>query len=170
MERLPIRLNFQSGAAAPSVAGNAENAALSEHPSPAAAWCKRTRLCGTLHLSPEDASCDSCASRHHSGGMRFPSLIRWFWQLASGPRMPGGWSRDFIASSAFLRTPEWRRLRHDALRNSDGRRKLCGWEKHDWVRLHVDHLKPRRTHPHLALDVKNLEVLDDACNEGKGIL
>lgn len=34
--------------------------------------------------------------------------------------------------------------------------------------MNVDHIKPRKTHPHLALDPSNLQVLCDVCNHGKG--
>ena len=33
--------------------------------------------------------------------------------------------------------------------------------------MHVDHIKPRSTHPHLSLDESNLQVLCDDCNVGK---
>ena len=34
--------------------------------------------------------------------------------------------------------------------------------------LEVDHIKPRSTHPELALDFDNLQVLCHDCNQGKG--
>lgn len=33
--------------------------------------------------------------------------------------------------------------------------------------MNVDHVKPRKLFPHLALDVDNLQILCDACNHGK---
>jgi 5-methylcytosine-specific restriction endonuclease McrA len=77
----------------------------------------------------------------------------------------------FIASPAFLQTPEWKRARYDALTNSDGRCQLCGRNKHQLAPgeyLNVDHIKPRKAYPHLALDRHNLQVLCGACNQGKG--
>ena len=35
------------------------------------------------------------------------------------------------------------------------------------VPIHVDHIKPRSTHPELALDPNNLQVMCDDCNLGK---
>lgn len=34
--------------------------------------------------------------------------------------------------------------------------------------LNVDHIKPRKFFPHLALDINNLQVLCSDCNHGKG--
>ncbi len=78
---------------------------------------------------------------------------------------------DWIASRDFLNSPEWRRVRYEALRRNDGRCELCGRNKHQLEPgefLNVDHIKPRRTHPWLALSLDNLQVLDSACNAGKG--
>ena len=84
------------------------------------------------------------------------------WRRAFRPN-PLGWSSGFIASDAFLQTQEWSLLRYQALRANDGRCELCGRGKHQDVWLNVDHVKPRRTHPHLALSLSNLQVL---CNQG----
>lgn len=81
------------------------------------------------------------------------------------------WTAEFIASKAFLQTAEWKRARYDALRASDGRCQLCGRSKHELPPgeyLNVDHIFPRKTHPHLALDPDNLQVTDSDCNIGKG--
>jgi len=32
--------------------------------------------------------------------------------------------------------------------------------------MNVDHIKPRRLFPHLALDLRNLQVLCEDCNHG----
>lgn len=40
-------------------------------------------------------------------------------------------------------------------------------QKHG-VRLNVDHIKPRRFFPELALDETNTQVLCEDCNHGKG--
>ncbi len=34
--------------------------------------------------------------------------------------------------------------------------------------MHVDHIKPRRKYPELALSRSNLQVLCNLCNHGKG--
>jgi 5-methylcytosine-specific restriction endonuclease McrA len=77
----------------------------------------------------------------------------------------------FIARPEFLQTAEWKRARYDALRASDGRCQLCGRNKHQLPPgeyLNVDHIFPRKTHPHLALDIKAMQVLCGPCNAGKG--
>ncbi len=82
-----------------------------------------------------------------------------------------GWTARFIASRAFLSTPQWRRVRYDALRANDGRCELCGRNKHQLPPgeyVTVDHVKSRRARPDLALDVRNLAVLCSADNAGKG--
>jgi 5-methylcytosine-specific restriction endonuclease McrA len=42
----------------------------------------------------------------------------------------------------------------------------CGPKQGVW--LNVDRLKPRKTHPHLALSVSNCQILCSDCNKGKG--
>ena len=45
----------------------------------------------------------------------------------------------------------------------------CGATPDDGVTvICVDHIKPRHTHPALALDPANLQVLCGVCNQGKG--
>jgi 5-methylcytosine-specific restriction endonuclease McrA len=62
----------------------------------------------------------------------------------------------------FLQTPEWRRVRYDALRANNGRCELCGRNKHQLPpgeHLNVDHVRSRKARPDLALEVTNLAVL-----------
>jgi 5-methylcytosine-specific restriction endonuclease McrA len=69
----------------------------------------------------------------------------------------------------FLHTEEWRKLRYQVLRTSDGRCTLCGRSKpKHGVTLHVDHIKPRSGWPELALERTNLQVFCEDCNMGKG--
>lgn len=70
-------------------------------------------------------------------------------------------------SPAFLKTYEWRSLRMLALKNQGARCQCCGATAANGVVIHVDHIKPRKTHPHLALCLDNLQVLCEACNHGK---
>lgn len=71
----------------------------------------------------------------------------------------------------FYRSHRWRRLRVDVLEANRTRYGMlacecCGMvDAGSW---HVDHIYPRSTHPELALDPDNLQVLCDACNIGKG--
>ncbi len=93
-------------------------------------------------------------------------------RLLRGRRYARGWTARFIASPAFLQTPEWRRVRYDVLRANDGRCELCGRNKHQLPpgeHLNVDHIQSRKTRPDLALEVTNLAVLCSADNAGKVI-
>jgi 5-methylcytosine-specific restriction endonuclease McrA len=92
-------------------------------------------------------------------------------RLLRGTRYAHGWTARFIASPAFLQTPEWRRVRYDALRANDGRCELCGRNKHQLPPgeyLNVDHVQSRKARPDLALELTNLAVLCSADNAGKG--
>lgn len=68
----------------------------------------------------------------------------------------------------FLLSWEWKQVRYEVLKSSRGVCLLCGRGRAEGAILQVDHIKPRRTHPHLALDINNLQVLCSACNQGKG--
>ena len=61
----------------------------------------------------------------------------------------------------------WRDVRYKALKAGNGSCCLCGSTVKDGVKLHVDHIKPKSLHPHLAYDLNNLQVLCDCCNVGK---
>ncbi|HEX2554705.1 MAG TPA: HNH endonuclease [Microvirga sp.] len=92
-------------------------------------------------------------------------------RLLRGRRYAHGWTARFIASPAFLQTPEWRRIRYDVLRANDGRCELCGRSKHQLPPgeyLNVDHIQSRKARPDLALELTNLAVLCSADNAGKG--
>jgi len=74
----------------------------------------------------------------------------------------------FVASHEFLQSFEWRRVRMQALKQHGSRCQCCGASPKDGIRIHVDHIKPRKTHPELALSLNNLQVLCEVCNHGKG--
>jgi len=76
--------------------------------------------------------------------------------------------KEFCQTDDFLGSFEWRRVRFEALKKNNGCCELCGRNKHDDIKLNVDHIKPRKKHPELALDVNNLQVLCNECNHGKG--
>jgi 5-methylcytosine-specific restriction endonuclease McrA len=86
------------------------------------------------------------------------------------------WDHDphhdaWVASDDFLRSPEWRRVRYDVLEKNDGRCECCGRNKHQLPPgdyLCVDHIFPRKTHPWLALEPSNLQILCSDENAGKG--
>lgn len=73
-----------------------------------------------------------------------------------------------VAEDSFLLSFEWRRVRMSVLANAHGRCACCGCGANDGAVLHVDHIKPRKRFPDLALDPKNLQVLCEECNHGKG--
>lgn len=77
-------------------------------------------------------------------------------------------SPEYLASADFLTTWEWRTLRMKALVKWGPRCQCCGAEREDGVKIHVDHIKPRATHPEMALDLDNLQILCEVCNQGKG--
>lgn len=84
-----------------------------------------------------------------------------------------GEKRDLLKSSGkddFYSSWERKRVRYEALAKFEHRCQCCGWQPGDTSRgyLVVDHIKPRRKFPSLALDVNNLQVLCNDCNMGKG--
>lgn len=77
-------------------------------------------------------------------------------------------SHAAVNSDAFLSSYEWRALRMLVLKKYGARCQCCGASPADGVRIHVDHIKPRRLFPELALEESNLQVLCEVCNHGKG--
>jgi 5-methylcytosine-specific restriction endonuclease McrA len=69
---------------------------------------------------------------------------------------------------SFYDTEEWKRLRYQALKASEGRCNLCGNSAHGGATLRVDHIKSVRRYPNLRADPSNLQVLCNDCNWGKG--
>lgn len=77
--------------------------------------------------------------------------------------------RESRASQAFLASGEWRRLRMKVIKERGAKCECCGATPADGVTvINVDHVKPRKTHPELALAKSNLQVLCHVCNHGKG--
>lgn len=64
----------------------------------------------------------------------------------------------------FYRTRQWRELRYQAFRLHGNKCQCCSASN---VMLHVDHIKPRSTHPGLELQLDNLQILCEPCNIGK---
>lgn len=73
-----------------------------------------------------------------------------------------------VASTAFLETYEWRKLRMEALKKYGPKCMCCGATPQTGAVMNVDHIKPRKTWPSLALDINNLQILCHECNHGKG--
>ena len=73
-----------------------------------------------------------------------------------------------VSSKDFLSTYAWRNLRIKAL-NLYGRKCMCcGDTPENGAVMNVDHIKPRKHYPELALDIRWLQILCGACNHGKG--
>lgn len=75
---------------------------------------------------------------------------------------------DEVNSDAFLNSYEWRRVRMFVLKRDGAKCACCGATPADGVKMNVDHIKPRKLFPQLALDPSNLQVLCEVCNHGKG--
>lgn len=73
-----------------------------------------------------------------------------------------------VTSDAFLLTFEWRKLRMQALKKYGPKCMCCGATPATGAVMNVDHIKPRKKHPELALDINNLQILCHDCNHGKG--
>lgn len=74
----------------------------------------------------------------------------------------------FEATDAFLQSYQWRKARMQALITHGARCQCCGASPATGAVMNVDHIKPRKTHPELALEQSNLQVLCNECNHGKG--
>jgi 5-methylcytosine-specific restriction endonuclease McrA len=84
------------------------------------------------------------------------------WQKQSTP------AKAFVATDDFLTTFEWRKLRMEALIKYGRRCVCCGATPMTGATMNVDHIKPRKLFPELALDINNLQILCHECNHGKG--
>jgi 5-methylcytosine-specific restriction endonuclease McrA len=73
-----------------------------------------------------------------------------------------------VKTDSFLQTYEWRRVRMEALKKYGPRCQCCGATPATGAIMNVDHIKPRKLFPQLALDVDNLQILCHECNHGKG--
>jgi 5-methylcytosine-specific restriction endonuclease McrA len=93
-------------------------------------------------------------------------LIAWPLRRRSSP--PVGWP----TADEFYRSYGWRSLRIDALeanRESYGALTCECCLTGTTGQWHVDHIHPRSSHPELALEPANLQVLCEDCNVGKGV-
>jgi len=67
----------------------------------------------------------------------------------------------------FYSSRSWKILRYQAFEKYGNRCQCCGARPSDEITLHVDHVKPKSTHPELALDLNNMQILCEDCNIGK---
>jgi len=77
-------------------------------------------------------------------------------------------SKIDVKSDAFLDSFEWRSLRMMALKKYSPKCMCCGATPATGAVMNVDHIKPRKLFPALALDINNLQILCHECNHGKG--
>ena len=73
-----------------------------------------------------------------------------------------------VASDAFVYTIHSRKVRMEALKKYGPRCQCCCATPATGAVMNVDHIKPRKKWPSLALDVNNLQILCHDCNHGKG--
>jgi hypothetical protein len=73
-----------------------------------------------------------------------------------------------VVGDEFLRTFAWRKLRMQAIKRYGRVCMCCGATPGTRAVINVDHIKPRRLFPQLALDPENLQILCHDCNHGKG--
>jgi len=73
-----------------------------------------------------------------------------------------------VTSKEFLETFAWRKVRMEALVRYGPVCQCCGASPQTGAVMNVDHIKPRKLFPDLALDVNNLQILCHDCNHGKG--
>ena len=85
-------------------------------------------------------------------------------KLATAVKEP----KPSVADDAFLFSFEWRRLRMRAIKLHGARCQCCGATPKEGAVINVDHIKPRKKYPELALCLDNLQVLCNECNHGKG--
>lgn len=76
--------------------------------------------------------------------------------------------KSHVATDAFLQSYEWRKIRMIAIKKHGAKCQCCGATPASGAVMHVDHIKPRKYYPALALALDNLQVLCHECNHGKG--
>lgn len=64
----------------------------------------------------------------------------------------------------FYKRKEWYKVRAQALKRDQYRCRFCGCSVREKGQAHVDHIKRRTTHPHLALTLHNLQTLCSNCH------
>lgn len=83
-------------------------------------------------------------------------------------KRPSKFVQDFAATDQFLSCYEWRKLRMEAFKKYSPKCMCCGATPATGAVMNVDHIKPRKLFPELALDIDNLQILCHECNHGKG--
>jgi hypothetical protein len=73
-----------------------------------------------------------------------------------------------MTDEEFFSSRQWKELRYRAFKEHGTKCLLCGHGREDGLAIHIDHIKPRSKFPDLQWDLKNLQVLCEDCNIGKG--
>lgn len=69
---------------------------------------------------------------------------------------------------ALLASPEWKALRRRVLAVYGMKCMCCGHVPRNPSQINIDHVKPRKYYPEMALEESNLQVLCARCNRKKG--
>ena len=76
--------------------------------------------------------------------------------------------KSAVNSDEFLQSPEWKKVRRQVVAHYGRRCMRCGHTPKNPKHTNVDHIKPRKYFPLLALVFDNLQVLCGRCNKEKG--
>jgi 5-methylcytosine-specific restriction endonuclease McrA len=74
----------------------------------------------------------------------------------------------YKSSDQFTRSTEWKNLRKQAIDLYGVKCVYCGVLPTKSNPCNIDHIKPRKFFPELALDIANLQPLCAKCNKRKG--
>jgi len=74
----------------------------------------------------------------------------------------------YKSSDQFTRSEEWKQLRKKAIALYGAKCVYCGAIPTKNNPCNIDHIKPRKFFPELALDITNLQPLCAKCNKHKG--
>lgn len=76
---------------------------------------------------------------------------------------------EWVKTDEFLSSFDWRKLRMEAIKKYGRTCACCGLDTvAAGIPINIDHIKPRKKYPELALDINNLQPLCGPCNHGKG--
>jgi hypothetical protein len=75
---------------------------------------------------------------------------------------------EIVETERFYASAEWKNARQVVIRDQGSVCKKCGKSIRNQLNVTVDHIKPRKKFPSLALELSNLQVLCRSCNSAKG--
>lgn len=91
--------------------------------------------------------------------------VKWIYERIKRDSSPR--NRIVRTKKDFYQSRVWKILRYQAFEKYGNRCQCCGAKPSDEIVLHVDHIRPRSTHPELQLDLNNLQILCEDCNSAK---